>query len=141
MAMMRKEIVAQVGTATSLESFVKSGKGSIALIISDSAGYPGIPRAADYATDERARQLLALVSTVSQIGRLTAGPPDMPAATRELLRAAVMKAMHDPGYLAEGRKLGLPLAPASGAQVETMVKRALMQPPETIAYLTRAASK
>jgi tripartite-type tricarboxylate transporter receptor subunit TctC len=141
MAMMRKEIVAQVGTATSLESFVKSGKGSIAFIISDSAAYPGIPRAADYAKDERARRLLALVSTVSQIGRLTAGPPDMPPATREVLREAVMKAMHDPGYIAEGRKLGLPLDPASGAKVEAMVKQALLQPPETIAYLARAATK
>jgi tripartite-type tricarboxylate transporter receptor subunit TctC len=141
MAMMRQEIVAQIGTATSLESFVKSGKGSIALIISDSAAYPGIPRAADYAKDERARQLLALVSTVSQIGRLTAGPPDMPPATREVLRDAVLKAMHDPGYIAETRRLGLPLDPASGARVEAMVKAALMQSPETIAYLTRAASK
>jgi tripartite-type tricarboxylate transporter receptor subunit TctC len=141
LAMMRKEAGATVGTATSLEPFVKSGRGFFALVLSNTDDYSGVPRAMAKANDDRARRLLSLVSTLSQIGRLTAGPPNIPPTTLTALREAAMTAMKDPGYITDAKKLGLPLNPADGKTVEAMVKQALAQPPETIAYLKRAASK
>jgi tripartite-type tricarboxylate transporter receptor subunit TctC len=94
-----------------------------------------------YAKDDRAKRLLALVSTVSEIGRLTAGPPGIPPATLAVLREALMKAMSDADYIADGKKLGMPLDPAPGDKVEAMVKQAIAQPPELVADLKRAASE
>lgn len=139
LSMMRSEVVAQVGTATSLEMFVNNGNGRFLLVLSDSDSYAGVPRATDYAKDERSQQLLSLVSTLSQIGRLTAGPPGIPSDALETLREAAMAAMATPGYRAESERLSLPMDPARGDQVEAMVREALAQPPDMIAYLKEAA--
>ncbi|HMI95822.1 MAG TPA: tripartite tricarboxylate transporter substrate-binding protein [Micropepsaceae bacterium] len=141
MSMLRNEVVAEVGTANSLEPFVKNRGGFFALALTDSDSLPGVPKAMTYAKDERAKRLLNLVSTLSLIGRLTAGPPGMPPATLAVLREAFTATMKDPAYIAEAKRLGLPLDPASGDKVEAMVKQALAQPPETIAELKRAASQ
>ena len=74
MSMLRNEVAAEVGTATSLENFVKNGNGYFALAISDTDTLPGVPKAMSYAKDEGARKLIGLVSVLSEIGRLTAGP-------------------------------------------------------------------
>jgi tripartite-type tricarboxylate transporter receptor subunit TctC len=141
LSMMRGEVVAQVGTATSLEMFVNNGNGRFLLVLSDTDSYPGVPRAVDHAKDEHSRQLLSLVSTLSQIGRLTAGPPGMPPDILETLRDAAMAAMADPGYRQESERLALPMNPARGDRVEEMVEEALAQSPEMIAYLKAAAGE
>jgi hypothetical protein len=137
--MMRSEVAATVGTATSLETFVNNGNGRFVLVLSETDSYAGVPRAASYAKDDRAKNLLSLISTLSQIGRLTAGPPGIPSDTLQTLREGVMAAMADPGYLAESERLGLPMDPAPGDKVEAMVKQALAQSPEMIASLKNAA--
>jgi tripartite-type tricarboxylate transporter receptor subunit TctC len=141
MSMLRNEVAAQVGTANSLEPFVRNKNGFFALVLSDSDTLPGVPKAMAYAKDDQAKRLLNLISTLSEIGRLTAGPPGIPPATLAVLRDALMKAMTDPAYIAEGQKLQLPLDPASGERVEAMVREALAQPAITVAELKRAASE
>jgi len=140
LAMLRNEVVAQVGTANSLEQFVKNKNGYFALSISETTDLPGVPKASQYAKDDRARKLVALVSTLSHIGRLTAGPPGIPPATVAVLREALFSSMKDPAFLAEAKKLDLPIAPASGAEVEALIRQALDQHPDVIAYLNHAAS-
>jgi tripartite-type tricarboxylate transporter receptor subunit TctC len=140
MSMLRNEVVAEVGTAESMEQFVKQGHGFFALALSgDPKALPGIPRARDYVKDERGKRLLTLVETLSEIGRLTAGPPGMPAGVVAAEREALNAAMKDPALIAEAKKLDLDLDPASGEVVEARIKAALNQPPETIAALKSAA--
>jgi hypothetical protein len=45
----------------------------------------------------------------------------------------------DPEFLAEAKKLQLPVSPASGEAVEAKIIRALAQPPETVTLLKAAA--
>jgi hypothetical protein len=47
--------------------------------------------------------------------------------------------MKDPEFLADAKRLMLPISPASGAAVEEKIKQALAQPPETAAFLKAAA--
>jgi tripartite-type tricarboxylate transporter receptor subunit TctC len=140
MSMLRNEVVAEVGTSTSLEQFVKNGHGIFALSLSEAHSLQGVPTAVHYATDERARKLLGLVSTLSDIGRLTAGPPGIPADVLKAERDALMAAMQDPEFIAEAKKLDLPLSPMGGDAVAAKIKEALAQPPATIAFLKEAAS-
>ncbi|HYM17655.1 MAG TPA: tripartite tricarboxylate transporter substrate-binding protein [Micropepsaceae bacterium] len=140
MSMLRNEVVAEVGTAESMEQFVKQGHGFFALALSGNpSALPGVPRAADYIKDERGKRLLGLLQALSEIGRLTAGPPGMPANVLAAERRALDSAMKDPQLLAEAMKLDLDIDPASGEAVETMIKQALAQPPETVAALKAAA--
>lgn len=140
MSMLRNEVVAEVGTAESMEEFVKQGHGFFALAISgDPSALPGVPRAMQYVKDERGKRLLALISALSEIGRLTAGPPGIPANVLNEERQAFDAAVKDPQFLAEAKKLDLDIHPASGQQVEARIKAALNQPPETVAALKAAA--
>ena len=140
MSMLRNEVVAEVGTAESMEQFVKQGHGFFALALSgDPKALPGVPRARDYVKDDRGKRLLALVETLSEIGRLTAGPPGMQPGVLAAEREALDAAMKDPALIAEAKKLDLDLDPASGDAVETRIKATLNQPPETVAALKSAA--
>jgi len=140
MSMLRNEVVAEVGTAESMEQFVKQGHGFFALALSGNpASLPGVPRAAQYVKDDRGKRLLALLRTLSEIGRLTAGPPGIPANVLAAEREALTAAMKDPALLAEAKKLDLDIDPASGEVVEARIKAALNQPPETVAALKSAA--
>ena len=80
-----------------------------------------------------------MVETLSEIGRLTAGPPGIPANVLSVEREALNAAMKDPQLLAEAKKLDLDIDPAPGDQVELRIKAALNQPPETVAALKSAA--
>ena len=140
MSMLRNEVMAEVGTAESMEQFVKQGHGFFALALSgDAKSLPGVPRARDYVKDEHGKRLLTLVEALSEIGRLTAGPPGIPAPVLAAEREALDAAMKDPDLLAEAKKLDLDIDPSSGAQVELRIKAALNQPPETVAALKSAA--
>jgi len=140
LAMLRNEVAAEIGTANSLEQFVANGNGYFALTISETADLPTVPKATAYAKDDRSKKLVALVSTLSHIGRLTVGPPGIPPATLAVLRQALTSALKDQEFLAEAKKLDLPIVPADGAQVDNLIKQILNQSPETIAYLNHAAS-
>jgi len=140
MSMLRNEVVAEVGTAESMEQFVKQGHGYFALALSgDPKALPGVPRAAQYVKDDKGKRLLALVETLSEIGRLTAGPPGIPSAVLSAEREALTAAMKDPQLLAEAKKLDLVIDAAPGDVVEAKIKAALAQPPETVAALKAAA--
>jgi tripartite-type tricarboxylate transporter receptor subunit TctC len=140
MSMLRNEVMAEVGTAESMEQFVKQGHGFFALALSgDAKALPGVPRASQYVKDDHGKRLLALVETLSEIGRLTAGPPGIPPAVLAAEREALNAAMKDPQLLAEAKKLDLDIDPAPGEVVEMKIKAALAQPPETVAALKAAA--
>ena len=140
MAMLRGEIAAQVGTVDTLEQFVKNGNGFFALAMTGAASeLPNVPRVERYVNDERGKKLLGVLNAVSELGRLTAGPPGIPANILGIHRAALFAVMNDPAVRAEAEKLNLPIDPLPGDAVEAKVKAALAQPPETVAALKQAA--
>jgi tripartite-type tricarboxylate transporter receptor subunit TctC len=140
MSMLRGEVAAQVGSVDSLEQFVKQGHGYWGLSLSGSpAELPGVPRAAAYVKDERGKQMLALLQALSEMGRLTAGPPGIPTNVLSAEREAMTALMKDPAFLADAKKLNLPIDYLPGDVVAVKIKAALNQPPETIATLKRAA--
>ena len=136
MSMMRGEICAIFGSTSSFQNFVDSGYGH--LILTVGGKLEGVPNALDVVTTERGRQLVAIIDALAQLGRVTAAPPGTPADRLEQLRAAYQKALQDPGLLAEAERLGLPIEPAYGDEVHTLVVNALDQSPESIAMIKKA---
>jgi len=140
MSMLRGEIAAQVSTVDSLEQFVKNGRGYWGLAISgDDTLLQGVPKVTQYVRDERGRQLLTLLQAISELGRLTAGPPSMPANILAVHRQALFAVMKDLEFLAEAKKLSLPIDALPGEVVEAKIKAVLNQPAETITALKRAS--
>jgi tripartite-type tricarboxylate transporter receptor subunit TctC len=142
LSMMRGEVVAQVGIASSFDQFVKNGNGFYALAMSPAAAQalPGVPQASDYVQDENGKQLLSLLEALSDLGRLTVGPPGIPAEQLAVLREAHNRALNDPQLQVEAKQLNIPIVPGSGEEVEQRIKQALTQTPETVALLKQAAS-
>jgi tripartite-type tricarboxylate transporter receptor subunit TctC len=136
LSMRRGEVAGQIGTVESLEQFVKSGAGFYALEISGSqAKLPGVPNVAQYAKEERAKKLVALLQAMSELGRLQAAPPGVPAETLAVLRTAMEQTIKDPGFVADSEKLNLPIDFLPGDVVTEKIRAALMQPGDVVTAL------
>jgi tripartite-type tricarboxylate transporter receptor subunit TctC/sarcosine oxidase gamma subunit len=135
MAMLRGEVVGQVGSKASLQPFVDAGNGYFALVVGKEEG---IPSASSFAKTDKAKAIVSLIEANSNLGRLTAAPPGVPAEILEELRTAYMAVMQDPEFLAEAEKLGLPIDAAPGGEVADLMLAALQQSPETVAIISEA---
>ncbi len=135
MAMLRGEVVGQVGSKASLQPFVDAGNGFFALVVGKEEG---IPSASQFAVTDKAKSIVSLIEANSNLGRLTAAPPGVAPEVLEELRTAYMAVMEDPEFLAEAEKLGLPIEAARGDEVAVLMQAALQQSPETVAIISAA---
>jgi tripartite-type tricarboxylate transporter receptor subunit TctC len=140
LSMLRGEVAGVLNTASTHEDFVRRGEGRFVVAIAGaSSGIPGVPAARDFVRDPDGLKLLALVETLAELGRLTAGPADIPTDRVAYLRDRFRAAVQDPALAEEMRRLNAPLRPGDGVEVTAKIRSALMQAPETIALLRRAA--
>lgn len=136
MSMMRGEICAILGSASSLLNFVEAGHGSY--IVSIGGELEGVPRAMDFATTESAKRLISFIGKLAQLGRVTAAPPGTPEGRLDKMRAAYKASLEDPQFMAEAKRMAQPIAPAYGQEVQQLVLDLLSQPPETVAIIENA---
>lgn len=139
LAMRRGEIVGSIASRSSYDQFVENKYGRYIAQIGGST--KDVPQLSQFVKDQRAQELLALVESTSEIARLTAGPPDIPEDRLTALRGAYRQAMDDKALQAQAEKLGRPLEPMIGDQMEKMIKAALKQSPETVALLKESLKK
>jgi len=130
MSMMRGEVCGQFGTTSSIQPFVDSGYGHFILTVG--GDIEGIPRAIEYAQTDRAKSIIELISSLAELGRVTAGPPGMDSGRLEYIRDAYRKTLEDPDFLAEAARMMFPISPTYGDEVSRLVVNALNQPPETV---------
>ncbi|HSR70983.1 MAG TPA: tripartite tricarboxylate transporter substrate-binding protein [Kiloniellales bacterium] len=139
MAIMRAEADGSMASKSSYQDFVDNGNGRFVLQIGGSdAG--DIPQARDLAKTDKARQLANVIESQATLGRFTAGPPGIPEDRLEALRDAYMAALKDPGLLAEAEKLGIPIDPMRGDEVQVAVAKALDRSPEVVEIIARAVN-
>lgn len=137
-AMMRGEIAGQLGSMSSLESFVENGHGTFVLAVGGNT--PNILQAEHIATTAKAESIVSLVQAMSTLGRLTAAPAGTPAPVVAELREAYKKALTDPALLAEAENLRIPIDPVYGNDVAEIVRDALNQGPETAGIIAAAVN-
>ncbi|MBM4260924.1 MAG: hypothetical protein FJ145_05705 [Deltaproteobacteria bacterium] len=83
-------------------------------------------------TMRRSAKLLALPD---DMGRPLFGPPGMPMERLKMLREGFNKMMQDPDLIAEVKRKGLDLTPASGEELEAIIKEAGVPSADTIQKL------
>jgi tripartite-type tricarboxylate transporter receptor subunit TctC len=137
MAMRRGEIDANFASYSAFQSFVENGYGRFLFAVGGQV--EGVPQLRDLvkAPDAETQALLSLMQAQGDIARLTAGPPAIPAARLEVLRAAYRQALEDPEFQDKAKKGRMPLDPAYGAAVELMVAEAMKMPADTAAMVTK----
>lgn len=134
MAMLRSEVVGQVGSYGSLKPFIDANNGFLAVAI----GGELQPQAIDFAKTDKAVSIVNLIDAMSSLGRLTAAPAGVPEDILNELRDGYIAVMENSDFLAEAEKIGLPIEPARGDVVAEMVAAALKQSPETLAIIASA---
>ena len=135
MAMRRGEIDGTFGGLASFQQYVNNGYGRFVL---QSGGAPqaGLPQAIELAQQPDAKSLIALIDSQAEIGRLTAGPPDIPADRLHVLTAAYKAALENSELQERAAKLDIPVAPLYGEEVAKRIRAALDQSPEMIKFIT-----
>ncbi len=139
LAMRRGEIVGSIASRSSVDQFVKNGYGRI--IAQIGGGDKDVPQLKTLVKDTSAQDLLALIESTSEIARLTAAAPGVPAPVLATLRDAYRKSMEDKDLQARAEKLERPVEPLYGDDIAKMIASALKQTPETVALLKESMSK
>ena len=137
MSMLRGETQGTIGSQSSYSQFISDGNGEYLLEVGGPAGSK-IPQADQYAKDDSSRKLLKMIGAESDVARLTAGPPGIPADRLAYLRDIFNKALADPQLMVEAKKMDAPIEPANGEHVQQVIAEALQQSPENVQLLTQA---
>ena len=95
-------------------------------------GFEKVPLATELTTNKAHQQALTLVSGGALMGRTLAGTPGIPADRAKALRAAFMTGIKDPEIIAKAKSWKLDLDPASGEELEAIVKQILDTPPSVV---------
>jgi tripartite-type tricarboxylate transporter receptor subunit TctC len=134
LAMERKEVDGRAGSYSSLKPQIDSGL--VRALLRGRVSVPEIdalPSNEDYAKDDKAKTLMAMLSTADLLGRPYIAPPGTPAEVAGILRDSFAKVAKDPELQAECKKLKmLPVEYISGDQILKTISFIFNQPPETI---------
>ncbi len=102
---------------------------------------PDVPLMLDLASGEADRQALLLLFGRTEYGRPYFLPPDVPADRVEALRRAFDATMKDPGFVADANRIGFPLDPLTGEQVQAAVGELAKTPPAVVARVRAALNE
>jgi len=93
-----------------------------------------------YKTPENGRRLATVILANGALGRPIFTSPGTPSDRVKILRDAYEKMIRDPIFLDDIKKKKFELEPISGAELETIVKEVMSQPPEIIERLKKLLS-
>ncbi len=93
---------------------------------------PDVPTVLDIAKTPEAKDILAFFISSAQVGRSIVAPPGIPVDRASTLRAAFDAMLKDPDFLAEVEKTQLEFQPASGGEVQQLVRATAGAPHDLI---------
>jgi tripartite-type tricarboxylate transporter receptor subunit TctC len=93
---------------------------------------PDVPLMLELASADEDRQVLAFMSSGSQIGRALFAPPGVPPERIAVLRAAFEAMIKDTGFQEAAAKRKLVIAPTPGADVQAIIQKVVSYSPAVI---------
>lgn len=136
LAMMRGEIMGQIGSLDSMRSMITNKEAVPILLISNkrTKEFPNLPNILEYAKEGKKKAMADLMVAQALLSRPFAGPPGIPPERLKFLRQAFEAAWNDPELLAMAKKSGLSLEFQDGDEVAQAVNSAMNQTPEMINF-------
>jgi tripartite-type tricarboxylate transporter receptor subunit TctC len=138
MALLRGEVQGINGSYTGNLSLINTKEVRIVLKYGGEGKIPvlaNVPHLSSLNISPKYNSFVALLNSISALGRLTAAPPGVPAGRLEVLRDAYKKAVNDPALLQEVKKVGLDIDPGYGSDVQKNIHDAIHQPEENLKLL------
>ena len=135
------------GTCTTLGSlrttrpeWLKSGQLQVLLQVAMDTDpeFPDAPGVADLVTDPQQRKMLEWFLIPYEFNNPIILPPGVNSDVITIYRTAFDKAVRDPQYLLDAKRLSQRIVPHTGAEVEDLVGRLLGADPETIRRVIEA---
>lgn len=93
---------------------------------------PNTPLVTELATNDKQRQIINLILTSQMMARVIVAPPDVPQPRVAALRKAFDQAVSDPDFVSDAQRLGAPVDPISGEEVQTIVADMMKTPIEVV---------
>ena len=93
---------------------------------------PDVPLALDMFTNAADKKVFELVVLPQEFGRPFMAPPDLPADRAAALKLAFDKALVDPAFLADAKKIRLDIDPMTGDEIKAMLESAYAAPRDQI---------
>lgn len=138
LAMQRGEMHGYFGSFSSLRGFIESGGARILFHVAGTDELdPSVPSLGDVARGPNPGPVIDVLTANAELGRMTAGPPDMPAERLATLRRAYAATLADPELLAEAAKLRLPILPMGGEELTRRVRDAMELEPSMVQRITQ----
>jgi tripartite-type tricarboxylate transporter receptor subunit TctC len=108
-------------------------------------GFEKVPLAIERVKDPGDRAAMNLFLSQQLTGRPYVAPPDVPPERLQALHAAFDATMKDPEFLADAKKMGLPVDPLTSDEMKALLDKAYATSPEIVArtkaLYARAAGK
>jgi tripartite-type tricarboxylate transporter receptor subunit TctC len=92
-----------------------------------------VPMLQELVRDEEGRQIANVIGLPTALGYTHWFAPGVPQDRVEAMRAAYAATLADPEFLKEAEKLNMTIRPQTGAQIDTLVKRASETPQAVLA--------
>ena len=105
------------------------------------AALPDVPTAVEVVDDPKEKEAMTFFAAGGEIGRALLAPPELPDDRFAVLTQAFESLVTDPAFLETAKTRGLPIEPASAAEVAENVDRIFKAPPEVVALLKEAREK
>ena len=98
---------------------------------------PDVPTLLEFAKDGDQKAAVRLISASAEFSRAFFLPPGVPEDRVEMLRSAFEATMKDPEFLAEAKKVELPIEAERGAELDRIAAEVVASPPEAVAVAKR----
>jgi hypothetical protein len=118
------------------DDWVKEKKVSVFLRFSprlDPEVPASVPFAVDVAKTEERKKLIRILIAAGELGRPFIVSKLVPSDRLKVLQSAFMATVKDPGFLAETKKLGLPVDPAPADEAMSILKEIYSASPDLVA--------
>jgi len=133
LAVERKEVDGRAGSYTSLLPFIE--RNLVRPVIRARTSEPGIenlPVDESFASNPKAKAIMALRSAPEQVARPYVLPPGTPAEIVRAMRDAFAKTIADPAVVAEGKKAKMELEYTPGDQAQKILAEVMQQPKDIV---------
>ncbi|WP_206812842.1 Bug family tripartite tricarboxylate transporter substrate binding protein [Paradesulfitobacterium ferrireducens] len=139
LAMMRGEVVGQVGAFDSMRNMIENKEARALVIIGKEKipELPDVPLLSDIGPADK-KALTELMNSQAWLARPLATTPGIPEGRLKVLREAMKKALTDPELLQKAKQANLPVTYVTPEEVTQTVSTALNQPPEIVKIVTEA---